>query len=124
MAQLQQISVILIVCFVSTTLSEPSTMSSIGQDGAINNKVDNPFQNMFPSTTLDSNSIQKIFHINQNSIIRTHDSRLLGAIFINSTLLNTNEECMRFCWGTFNCNLAVFEGKVRMAMFLIFENLP
>lgn len=127
MSRLPKISIILLVCFLSAALCQPPTLGVVGQDGAAttannnnnnNNKVDNQFQHLFPSTTLDLPAMQSLFHVNQNSIIRTHDSRSMGATFINSTLLNTNDECMRFCWNTFNCNLAVFEGKVRMVFVM------
>lgn len=52
------------------------------------------------------------FRINKNSIIKTHDSRSLGAKYLNETELSSNEECLSWCWNTSNCNLAVFEEKV------------
>lgn len=54
----------------------------------------------------------KNFQINKNSIIKTHDSRSLGAKYLNETELSSNEECLSWCWNTSNCNLAVFEEKV------------
>lgn len=72
-----------------------------------------------PSTPNPSNrggnihgNIEAKFQVNKNSIIRTHDSRALGAKYINETDLSSNEECLRWCWNTTNCNLAVFEEKV------------
>ena len=52
------------------------------------------------------------FHINANTIIRTHDSRALGAKYLNETELSSNEDCLYWCWQTSPCNLAVYEQKV------------
>lgn len=62
--------------------------------------------------------IEAKFQVNKNSIIRTHDSRSLGAKYINETDLSSNEECLRWCWNTTNCNLAVFEEKTRGSCYL------
>ncbi|KAH7645826.1 manec and ldl receptor domain containing protein [Dermatophagoides farinae] len=60
----------------------------------------------------------KNFQINKNSIIKTHDSRSLGAKYLNETELSSNEECLSWCWNTSNCNLAVFEEKTRGSCYL------
>lgn len=57
-------------------------------------------------------SILDRFHINTNTIIRTHDSRALGAKYLNETELPSNEDCLYWCWETSPCNLAVYEEKV------------
>lgn len=57
-------------------------------------------------------SIVERFQVNKNSIIRTHDSRALGAKYLNESDLSSNEDCLRWCWNTSNCNMAVFEEKV------------
>lgn len=57
-------------------------------------------------------SILDRFHINVNTIIRTHDSRALGAKYLNETELSSNEDCLYWCWRTSPCNLAVYEQKV------------
>ena len=57
-------------------------------------------------------SIVEKFQVNKNSIIRTHDSRALGAKYLNETDLPSNEDCVHWCWNTTNCNLAVYEEKV------------
>lgn len=62
-------------------------------------------------------SIASKFQVNKNSIIRTHESRALGAKYINETDMSSNEECLRWCWNTSNCNLAVFQEKVTHASF-------
>ena len=72
-------------------------------------------------SSLDSNSgtvspnvpnVQEKFKITKNSIIRTHDSRALGAKYLNETELSSNQDCLQWCWNTNSCNLAVFEEKV------------
>ena len=57
-------------------------------------------------------SILDRFRINANTIIRTHDSRALGAKYLNETELASNEDCLYWCWQTSPCNLAVYEQKV------------
>jgi len=71
-----------------------------------NSKVSASYHNQL------TGSIEEKFQINKNSIIRTHDSRALGAKYLNETDLASNEECLRWCWNTTNCNLAVYEEKV------------
>ncbi|XP_054153282.1 uncharacterized protein LOC128951990 [Oppia nitens] len=51
------------------------------------------------------------FHINANTIIRTHDSKALGAVYLNETELPSNEDCLYWCLETSPCNLAVYEQK-------------
>lgn len=63
-------------------------------------------------------SIASKFQVNKNFIIRTHESRALGAKYINETDMSSNEECLRWCWNTTNCNLAVFQEKVRNYHFI------
>ena len=66
-------------------------------------------------SSLPNQSIESIvdkFQINKNSIIRTHDSRALGAKYLNESDLSSNEDCLRWCWNTSNCNMAVYEEKV------------
>ena len=58
-------------------------------------------------------NIKDKFKITKNSIIRTHDSRALGAKYLNETELSSNEQCLEWCWNTNACNLAVFEEKVQ-----------
>lgn len=64
-------------------------------------------------------SILDRFHINPNTIIRTHDSRTLGAKYLNETELPSNEDCLYWCWETSPCNLAVYEEKVSLSLITI-----
>lgn len=71
-----------------------------------------------PSLASNSNSGQRKsvldkFNVNTNTIIRTHDSRALGAKYLNESELPSNEDCLYWCWQTSPCNLAVYEEKVR-----------
>jgi hypothetical protein len=66
-------------------------------------------------------SILDRFHINPNTIIRTHDSRTLGAKYLNETELPSNEDCLYWCWETSPCNLAVYEEKVSLSLITIFK---
>ena len=52
------------------------------------------------------------FEVSSSTIIRTADSRSLGAHYINETDLVTKEDCMTLCCNTPKCNVAVFEEKV------------
>lgn len=63
-------------------------------------------------------SIEDKFQINQNSIIRTHDSRVMGAKYLNETNVTTNIECLLWCWNTNTCNLAVFDEKGKGTCYL------
>lgn len=51
--------------------------------------------------------------ITENTIIRTKDSRALGARFLNETSLglNSREQCLRLCCSFHGCNVAVYEEK-------------
>nr|XP_027197186.1 uncharacterized protein DDB_G0283357-like [Dermatophagoides pteronyssinus] len=70
------------------------------------------------TTSKGSEYFYKNFRINKNSIIKTHDSRSLGAKYLNETELSSNDECLSWCWNTTNCNLAVFEEKTRGSCYL------
>ena len=52
--------------------------------------------------------------ITENTIIRTKDSRALGARFLNETSLglNSRDQCLRLCCSFHGCNVAVYEEKV------------
>lgn len=65
---------------------------------------------------LDAN-VESRFHINANTIIRTGESRVLGAKYVNETILPSNHDCLTKCLETPNCNTAVYEEKVRNKIF-------
>lgn len=58
------------------------------------------------------------FQVNENRIIRTEDSRRMGARYLNETELSSNRDCLLWCWETTNCNVAVFEEKGKGSCYL------
>ena len=60
--------------------------------------------------------------INENTIIRTKDSRALGAKFLNETSLgpNSRDQCLSLCCSFRGCNVAVYEEKVCITCYLLF----
>lgn len=52
--------------------------------------------------------------ISENTIIRTKDSRALGARFLNETSLGADarDRCINLCCSFHGCNVAVYEEKV------------
>ena len=53
------------------------------------------------------------FEVSESTIIRTEDSRMLGAQFLNESDVGNREDCLTLCCATRFCNVAVFEEKVR-----------
>ena len=53
--------------------------------------------------------------ISENTIIRTKDSRALGARFLNETSLglHSRDQCLSLCCSVHGCNVAVYEEKVK-----------
>ena len=58
------------------------------------------------------------FNINENTIIRTDDSRRHGANFLNFSDVGNREDCIARCCMTRYCDVAVFEEKVNYLVFL------
>lgn len=52
------------------------------------------------------------FDVHKDKIIRTQDSRDMGAKYLNEIDLGSREECLRLCCETENCDVFVFEEKV------------
>lgn len=52
------------------------------------------------------------FDIHKDKIIRTQDSRDMGAKYLNEIDLGSREECLRLCCETEDCDVFVFEEKV------------
>ncbi|XP_054264350.1 low-density lipoprotein receptor-related protein 11 isoform X2 [Macrosteles quadrilineatus] len=63
-------------------------------------------------TCLDS------FDIHQDKIIRTQDSRAMGAKYINERDVPTREDCLRLCCETQDCDVFVFEEKTPGSCYL------
>ena len=70
--------------------------------------------------TIKDNIVDR-FHTNVHTIIRTHDSRELGAKYLNEREMVSNEDCLYWCWQTNRCNLAVHEEIVSFFLFLSFQ---
>ncbi|KAK8756567.1 hypothetical protein V5799_000735 [Amblyomma americanum] len=71
------------------------------------------------------------FQVNENRIIRTEDSRRMGARYLNETELSSNRDCLLWCWETTSCNVAVFEEKFRcqnssecIAVYNVCDGIP
>ncbi|XP_076311762.1 uncharacterized protein LOC143225729 isoform X2 [Tachypleus tridentatus] len=67
---------------------------------------------------LSAEVVMDNFQINRDTIIRTQDSRALGAKYLNETELPTNEDCIYWCWKVPKCNVAVYEEKTRGSCYL------
>lgn len=48
----------------------------------------------------------------RDTIIRTDESRAMGAKFLDNADLGSREECLRLCCETDGCDVFVFEEKV------------
>ncbi|CAN7999642.1 unnamed protein product [Ixodes hexagonus] len=66
----------------------------------------------------DMRSVMESFQINENRIIRTEDSRRMGARYLNESQLGSNRDCLLWCWQTSSCNVAVFEEKGKGSCYL------
>lgn len=53
------------------------------------------------------------FDIHRDKIIRTQDSQNMGAKYLNEIDLGSREECLRLCCETENCDVFVFDEKVK-----------
>ena len=51
------------------------------------------------------------FDIHRDKIIRTHESRDMGAKYLNEDEFDSKEECLKFCCDTDGCDVFVFEEK-------------
>lgn len=72
----------------------------------------------FSSSKNDKESILNFYRVNSNTIIRTQDSRALGAKYLNETELPTNEDCLYWCYNVNRCNVAVYKEKVKKSCYL------
>lgn len=52
------------------------------------------------------------FDVQRDMIIRTEESRKLGAKFLDHADVGSREECLRLCCETDECEVFVFEEKV------------
>ncbi|KAG8197731.1 hypothetical protein JTE90_001652 [Oedothorax gibbosus] len=68
--------------------------------------------------------VESRFHINANTIIRTGESRVLGAKYVNETILPSNHDCLTKCLETPNCNAAVYEEKISHTCYMFDCGIP
>lgn len=54
------------------------------------------------------------FDVHKDKIIRTQDSRNMGAKYLNEIDLGSREECLRLCCETDTCDVFVYEEKVNI----------
>ncbi|KAK4875690.1 hypothetical protein RN001_012112 [Aquatica leii] len=72
--------------------------------GLVNRKIDK-------RSDIDLQTCLENFDIHKDKIIRTQDSKNMGAKYINEIDLGSREECLRLCCETENCDVFVFEEK-------------
>ncbi|XP_064483906.1 uncharacterized protein LOC135396708 [Ornithodoros turicata] len=77
-----------------------------------------PSAAQMPQASRDVRNILEGFQVNENRIIRTEDSRRMGAKYLNETEVGSNRDCIIWCWETTNCNVAVFEEKSKGSCYL------
>ncbi|KAF5279173.1 hypothetical protein FQR65_LT03420 [Abscondita terminalis] len=70
----------------------------------VNKKIDK-------RSDIDLQTCLENFNVHKDKIIRTQDSKNMGAKYINEIDLGSREECMRLCCETENCDVFVFEEK-------------
>ncbi|KAK3866445.1 hypothetical protein Pcinc_028022 [Petrolisthes cinctipes] len=58
------------------------------------------------------------FEVSESTIIRTQDSVMLGAKYLNESDVGNREDCLGLCCATHLCNVAVFEEKNKGACYL------
>lgn len=54
------------------------------------------------------------FDIHRDKIIRTNESRDMGAKYLNENDVVSKDECLKFCCDTEGCDVFIFEEKVRL----------
>lgn len=62
------------------------------------------------------------FDVHDDKIIRTEDSKKLGAKFIDSTDQRDRVECLQLCCRTARCDVFVFEEKVWTGRLIKIKN--
>jgi len=73
------------------------------------------------SSSTSTGSCLEQSEVSENTIIRTKDSRALGAKFLNETSLGADarDRCLNLCCSFHGCNVAVYEEKVQPGCILI-----
>lgn len=84
----------------------------------------------FPSNPLLRNKRPEIdlqtcidnFNVHRDKIIRTQDSQNMGAKYLNEIDLGSRVECLKLCCETEDCDVFVFEEKVRIELYLNYKS--
>lgn len=73
-------------------------------------------RSLFGSSSANTGICSEQSEISENTIIRTKDSRALGARFLNETSLgaDSRDRCLNLCCSFHGCNVAVYEEKVKI----------
>ncbi|CAN7944053.1 unnamed protein product [Ixodes pacificus] len=111
-----QFAVVLAACAVGLVSGEAGFTAALpgAADKLPVRRTLNKRPSLEPSGIPDMRSVIESFQINENRIIRTEDSRRMGARYLNETQMGSNRDCLFWCWQTSSCNVAVFEEKVRV----------
>ncbi|XP_075723635.1 uncharacterized protein LOC119168218 isoform X2 [Rhipicephalus microplus] len=99
----------------SQPVAAPASIVSGG--GRTLQKRPNPSHSLAGASAAVRDALQS-FEVNENRIIRTEDSRRMGARYLNETELSSNRDCTLWCWETTSCNVAVFEEKGKGSCYL------
>ncbi|XP_065291080.1 uncharacterized protein [Dermacentor albipictus] len=97
----------------SLPVAAPATVAG----GRTLKKRPNPSQSLAGPSAAMRDALEN-FQVNENRIIRTEDSRRMGARYLNETELSSNRDCILWCWETTSCNVAVFEEKGKGSCYL------
>lgn len=87
-------------------------------------ELDDVVKSITKRSDIDVQTCIENFAIHRDKIIRTQDSRNMGAKYLNEIDLGSREECLRLCCETDTCDVFVYEEKVflftkqRTCMFL------
>ncbi|CAN8008795.1 unnamed protein product [Ixodes pacificus] len=114
-----QFAVVLAACAVGLVSGEAGFTAALpgAADKLPVRRTLNKRPSLEPSGIPDMRSVIESFQINENRIIRTEDSRRMGARYLNETQMGSNRDCLFWCWQTSSCNVAVFEEKVRVTQY-------
>ncbi|KAI4487867.1 hypothetical protein M0802_011755 [Mischocyttarus mexicanus] len=63
------------------------------------------------NTANNDDNCFKSFDVHSNKIIKTEDSRYLGAKYLNEMDVESREDCFKFCCNTDKCDVFIFEEK-------------
>lgn len=96
----------------------PAAAAPVPSGGRTLKKRPNPSPSLAGPISAAARDALENFQVNENRIIRTEDSRRMGARYLNETELSSNRDCLLWCWETTSCNVAVFEEKGKGSCYL------